>query len=43
MYGIFPIIECVAQITRTAADRQVADVELGLAHGNGVTLSSQAT
>lgn len=43
MYGLFPIIECVAQITQTAGERQVSGVELGLAHGNGVALSSQAT
>ena len=43
MYGMFPMVESVAQITGIAGDRQIADVDVALAHGNGGTLSSQAT
>ncbi|MEO7787095.1 MAG: thiolase [Sphingomicrobium sp.] len=43
MYGLFTIVEAVQQLTRTAGARQIADAELALAHGNGGTLSSQAT
>jgi acetyl-CoA acetyltransferase len=42
MYGLFAIIEAARQIRGTAAN-QLADIELALAHGNGGTLSSQAT
>lgn len=43
MYGLFTMIEAAAQISGTAGERQVADVHLALAHGNGGTLSSQVT
>ena len=43
MYGLFPIVESVQQIMGLAGERQIADVDLALAHGNGGTLSSQAT
>ena len=43
MYGLFTIVEAVQQLTCTAGARQIADTELALAHGNGGTLSSQAT
>lgn len=43
MYGIFTIIEAVRQLRGDAGARQVADVHLALAHGNGGTLSSQST
>lgn len=43
MYGLFTMVETAAQIAGTAGERQVADVHLGLAHGNGGTLSSQVT
>ena len=43
MYGLFTVVEAVEQLTRTAGARQIADADLALAHGNGGTLSSQAT
>jgi acetyl-CoA acetyltransferase len=43
MYGLFAIIECVRQLRHACGERQVPDAQLGLAHGNGLTLSSQAT
>lgn len=43
MYGIFTLIEAVEQIQGVAGKRQVKDVNLALAHGNGGFLSSQAT
>ncbi|MEX6723901.1 acetyl-CoA acetyltransferase [Parapedomonas caeni] len=42
MYGLFAIVEAARQIRGEAAN-QLADVEVALAHGNGGTLSSQAT
>ncbi|AEC21767.1 thiolase [Pusillimonas sp. T7-7] len=43
MYGVFTIIEIVRQLRGTAGKRQLSDIEVGLAHGNGGPLSSQAT
>lgn len=43
MYGLFLIAEAVAQIRGQAGERQVADCDLALCHGNGGTLSSQCT
>lgn len=43
MYGIFAAIEAVHQIRNTAGARQVSNVELALAHGNGGQLASQVT
>ena len=43
MYGLFALVEAAVQIAGTAGDRQIADVNLALAHGNGGVLSSQAT
>lgn len=43
MYGLFPMIEAVEQLRGQAGERQVPDVEVALAHGNGGVLSSQAT
>lgn len=42
MYGLFSLIEATQQVTGTAAQRQVPDVEVALSHGNGVVLSSEA-
>lgn len=43
MYGIFTLIESARQLRREAGERQVADAEVALAHGNGGMLSSQVT
>ncbi len=43
MYGIFALIEAVRQLRGEAGERQVPGVKTALAHGNGGTLSSQAT
>lgn len=43
MYGLFTIVEAAQQVMGMAGERQVSEVELALAHGNGGTLSSQAT
>jgi acetyl-CoA acetyltransferase len=43
MYGIFALIEAVRQLRGEGGERQVQGVEVALAHGNGGTLSSQAT
>jgi acetyl-CoA acetyltransferase len=43
MYGIFLIIEAVAQLRGESGPRQVSDAEIALVHGNGGVLSSQAT
>jgi hypothetical protein len=43
MYGIFLVIEAVAQLRGEADARQVAGAEVALVHGNGGVLSSQAT
>ena len=42
MYGLFAIVEAARQIRGEAAN-QIAGVDIALAHGNGGTLSSQAT
>jgi acetyl-CoA acetyltransferase len=42
MYGLFAIIEAARQVRGDAAT-PIPDVEVALAHGNGGTLSSQAT
>lgn len=42
MYGLFTIVEAVRQIRGEAAN-QIPGVDIALAHGNGGTLSSQAT
>jgi acetyl-CoA acetyltransferase len=42
MYGLFAIVEAARQIRGEAAN-QIAGATLALAHGNGGTLSSQAT
>ncbi|MBT3990074.1 MAG: thiolase [Rhodospirillaceae bacterium] len=43
MYGIFTIIEAVEQLRGAAGDRQVANANIAIAHGNGGTLSIQVT
>jgi acetyl-CoA acetyltransferase len=43
MYGLFALAEAADQLMGIVGDRQVADVDLSLAHGNGMLLSSQAT
>jgi len=43
MYGLFALVEAVQQISGVAEDRQVRGARLGLAHGSGGFLSSQAT
>jgi acetyl-CoA acetyltransferase len=43
MYGIFALIEAVRQLRGEAGERQVQGARIALAHGNGGTLSSQAT
>lgn len=42
MYGLFAIIEAARQVRGTAANQQ-GQVDVALAHGNGGTLSSEAT
>jgi acetyl-CoA acetyltransferase len=43
MYGLFTLVESIRQLRAEAGDRQVKDATIALAHGNGGTLSSQAT
>lgn len=43
MYGIFTMIEAAQQIRGEAGARQVPDTNVVLCHGNGGTLSSQAS
>jgi acetyl-CoA acetyltransferase len=42
MYGLFAMVEAVRQMRAEAAN-QIAGANLALAHGNGGTLSAQAT
>jgi acetyl-CoA acetyltransferase len=42
MYGLFAIVEAHEQLARRAGERQVPG-DTALVHGNGLTLSSQAT
>lgn len=43
MYGVFTLIEATRQLRGEAGARQVPDAETALCHGNGITLSHQAT
>lgn len=43
MYGLFCIIEAATQLRGEGGARQVAGAEVAIAHGNGGTLSHQAT
>jgi len=43
MYGIYTLIEGVRQLRGEGGERQVPGAQTALCHGNGGTLSSQAT
>ena len=43
MYGLFVLIEAIRQCRGTAPGRQIPDVTVSMAHGNGGVLSSQVT
>ncbi|MBN9671717.1 acetyl-CoA acetyltransferase [Roseibium aggregatum] len=43
MYGVFTLIEATRQLRGAAGERQAGEVETVLCHGNGITLSHQAT
>lgn len=43
MYGLFTLVESIRQLRGETGERQIKDARLALAHGNGGTLSSQAT
>lgn len=43
MYGVFTLTEAARQIRGDVGDRQVLAVDTVLCHGNGITLSHQAT
>ncbi|TAM89314.1 MAG: thiolase [Candidimonas sp.] len=43
MYGIFTLIEATQQLRGAAGERQIADANVALCHGNGGHLSSEVT
>ncbi|MDR3448606.1 MAG: thiolase [Alphaproteobacteria bacterium] len=43
MYGLFLLVEAIEQLRRCGGDRQVANADVALIHGNGGVLSSQVT
>jgi acetyl-CoA acetyltransferase len=43
MYGIFTLIEAIEQLRGNAGERQVAQADVALCHGNGGLLSCQTT
>ena len=42
MYGLFTMVEAAQQIMGVCGERQVADVDIAIAQGNGGELSSEA-
>jgi acetyl-CoA acetyltransferase len=42
MYGLFTMVEAAQQIMGVCGERQVAEAELALSHGNGGEFSSEA-
>jgi acetyl-CoA acetyltransferase len=43
MYGLLLLVEAVRQLRGECGERQVADTNVALVHGNGGVLSSQVT
>jgi acetyl-CoA acetyltransferase len=43
MYGIFALIEAIEQLRGRGGERQIAEANVALAHGNGGMLSAQTT
>ena len=43
MYGVFLLIEAARQLRGEAGERQIADAEIALCHGNGGTLSAEVS
>ncbi len=43
MYGVFIMIEAVRQLRASCGERQIANAQTAVVHGNGGTLSSQST
>jgi acetyl-CoA acetyltransferase len=43
MYGLMTVVEAYRQLVGQCGDRQLKNMNVALAHGNGGTLSSQAT
>jgi len=42
MYGLFTIVEATQQLMGVCGERQIAEVDVAIAHGNGGELSSEA-
>ena len=42
MYGLFTLVEAAQQIMGVCGERQIADVNVAISHGNGGELSSEA-
>ena len=43
MYGLLLLVEATRQVRGECGERQVADANVALVHGNGGVLSSQVT
>ena len=43
MYGVFTLIEATRQLRGEAGERQIVGANTALCHGNGITLSHQAS